>query len=249
MKVLYFSATGNSLYVAKCFGGQMISIAKMLRNNTCHIEDPEAIGIVFPTYGHSVPEIVIEFIQQASLESPYIFVIMTAGGGVGDALSYLKKVAAKHNILISYANYVMMVNNHIPKTDLMEEGNTDKGETEKIRQIVLDIEQRKEYIFTGRKIEAVGRKAIAIVHAIHKDDCRNYSVSDGCVGCGTCASVCPRKNICCTSGKAVFGGVCEGCQSCVHACPKKAIQVPGDCHPDLRYRNRNIALKELMIDL
>ncbi len=31
MKILYFSATGNSLYVAKCLGGELLSILQMVK--------------------------------------------------------------------------------------------------------------------------------------------------------------------------------------------------------------------------
>lgn len=57
MKIFYFTGTGNSLYIAKKFGGELYSIPQVLKGNEYVFED-EKIGIIFPTYGFSVPTIV-----------------------------------------------------------------------------------------------------------------------------------------------------------------------------------------------
>ena len=49
MKILYFTSTGNSLYVAKSLGGEVYSIAKMLKRGKLEFKD-EKIGFVFPVY-------------------------------------------------------------------------------------------------------------------------------------------------------------------------------------------------------
>ena len=58
MKVLYFSATGNSLYVAKSLGGEAISIPSLMRTDNLTIEDdavgfPQPFGIVGQTRFHA----------------------------------------------------------------------------------------------------------------------------------------------------------------------------------------------------
>lgn len=45
MKIFYFTGTGNSLYVAKRFGGELYSIPKVLKSNELRYED-EKIGII-----------------------------------------------------------------------------------------------------------------------------------------------------------------------------------------------------------
>lgn len=49
MKLLYFTATGNSLYIAKSFGGELISIPSMVKSGTFEFSD-DKIGIIFPVY-------------------------------------------------------------------------------------------------------------------------------------------------------------------------------------------------------
>ncbi|CAG4707272.1 Uncharacterised protein (plasmid) [Enterococcus faecalis] len=43
MTILYFTATGNSLYVAKRLGGKLISIPQMIKENKYEFSD-ERIG-------------------------------------------------------------------------------------------------------------------------------------------------------------------------------------------------------------
>lgn len=50
-----------------------------------------------------------------------------------------------------------------------------------------------------------------------------------CVGCGSCAAVCPEKAISMVSGKPVMDREkCVGCFSCVAACPTEAMHGYGD---------------------
>lgn len=100
MKIFYFTGTGNSLYIAKRFGGKIYSIPQVLKGEECIFED-EKIGIIFPTYGFSIPTIVREFIEKITLKSPYIFVIMTCGNNSGDGTKYFASFAKKHNIKVN----------------------------------------------------------------------------------------------------------------------------------------------------
>ena len=60
MKIFYFTATGNSLAVAKKIGGELISISQA-RNEQIKEYKDDVIGFVFPTFGCTVPKIVKEF--------------------------------------------------------------------------------------------------------------------------------------------------------------------------------------------
>lgn len=49
MKIFYFTATGNSLHVAKRLGGELYSIPKVMKNGDRKFEG-DVIGIIFPCY-------------------------------------------------------------------------------------------------------------------------------------------------------------------------------------------------------
>lgn len=54
MKVLYFTSTGNNLYIAESLGGELLSIPQLIKKEEYEIKD-EVVGIIFPVYYGSVP--------------------------------------------------------------------------------------------------------------------------------------------------------------------------------------------------
>lgn len=56
--ILYFTGTGNCLYVARQLGGKdvrLLSIPQLVKDGTYDIEADE-IGLVYPVYGHMPPD-------------------------------------------------------------------------------------------------------------------------------------------------------------------------------------------------
>jgi MinD superfamily P-loop ATPase len=60
---------------------------------------------------------------------------------------------------------------------------------------------------------------------LHGWDSLGFYSDEKCNSCGTCASICPVKNIELKDGKPVWGKNCVNCFACIHWCPKKAIQI------------------------
>ncbi len=57
----------------------------------------------------------------------------------------------------------------------------------------------------------------------------SVTVSDRCVGCGTCTvGVCFVNAIRLSDGRATIGEACRGCGRCVDACPQRAIEIAID---------------------
>jgi UDP-glucose 4-epimerase len=54
------------------------------------------------------------------------------------------------------------------------------------------------------------------------------SVSDNCVGCGTCVDTCFVNAIKIEAGRATISDECRGCGRCVEACPENAIVLTVD---------------------
>ena len=52
---------------------------------------------------------------------------------------------------------------------------------------------------------------------------RGIAADETCIGCGTCAQVCPMENIAIRDGRAVIGENCATCLACFHWCPVEAI--------------------------
>ncbi len=75
----------------------------------------------------------------------------------------------------------------------------------------------------------------------------NFSVSDACTGCGTCARVCPAGNITLADGRPVWNHRCELCCACLHFCPVEAIQlhVLRGTEGRGRYRHPDLAIADM----
>jgi hypothetical protein len=66
-----------------------------------------------------------------------------------------------------------------------------------------------------------------IAQRVTRMDCVSVSVTDRCIGCGTCAApgVCFVDAIRMEGDRAVIGTACRGCGHCVEVCPQGAIEL------------------------
>ena len=69
--VFYFTATGNSLYAAKQFDTELVSIPQELKKTERHYK-ADSIGIVCPLYELDMPEVIKEFIKAAVLSADVV---------------------------------------------------------------------------------------------------------------------------------------------------------------------------------
>ncbi len=260
MKILYFTATGNSLYIAKSIGGELYSIPQMVKEGIYEFSD-EKIGIVFPLHAWAVPPFVVDFLKRATFNCDYLFAIVTYGiysAAVGKHLSDIGKEAG---FKFSYINRIRMVDNYIPTFDMKKE--IKKEPKKKIEQhlevIKSDITTYKQGMLketfldkmaTAYMIRREGKpfsKKRLKVH-VYGEGIENYiTVNDHCTQCGTCANVCPVANIRMDNenGKISLDNRCFTCFACVHHCPSNAIHIKGEVNEN-RFRNSHIKLSEII---
>ena len=244
MTVFYFTATGNSLAVAKSIGGSLISIPQVVDSDKLHYKD-DVIGIVFPIFWWNLPIIVRQFMDKATLEADYLFAIGTYGNIVGGAMVNIQKQARQKGYSFNYINTVRMVDNYLSVFDMEKQvkGLPKKNVPECIALIVSDINERK-----NREARAhIGTKALTpLLGRRFKPDksALKYTVDDRCTTCGICAQVCPVKNIA-VSKKVEFYKHCEGCMACLHLCPQTALHCKGEKN-DKRWRHPDVSLKEII---
>ncbi len=262
MKILYFTATGNSLYVAKSFDAELISIPQMMKDKKFDFEDEE-IGIVFPLYSWLPAPNVIEFLQKASFKCNYLFAIATYGCFSGGVASYLVDISSQYGYKFDYINKIKMVDSYLPgfNMDKQKKDEPKKMIESNLSKIKSDIKEQKQLIVNENFI--VTKMSKSMVKMINKDENPNnhkrsikmhmgkggikpyYSVDENCTKCSTCVKVCPVDNIKLQGKNISLDNRCFMCLACVQNCPQKAIHLRGEVS-NARFRNSNISLKEII---
>ena len=236
--ILYFTATGNSLYVARQLADE--------------------IGIVYPIYGQMPPNMVRRFIQKARLKAAYKFAVPTYGNMQFVAAGIWDELSRKSGNAFDYITSILMVDNWLPNFDMNEQIKIDKHIPESLERITADIAARKHEIpSTEERARQLFDRFIRdrgldpeVGYLMHSED--YFVVTDACIGCAVCTEVCPRGNYELTSTGVKTEGDCDFCFACIQNCPQKAIkfaELPdspflahGEKNPDVRFRNEHVSL-------
>lgn len=250
MTILYFTATGNSLSVAKAVGGTLKSIPQLIENNEYMIED-DAIGIIVPCFGFSIPRIVSRYLGQATLKADYIFAGVTSASMPGNAVGEINRLLKKNGAYLDYAMDIFMMNNYLvwsameDELELLKEKNVD----EQILKFVNDINGRIRYLPKKSLVNKLCTYFADYSRFSHSDKKtsnfdKNFTIDNNCIGCGICEKVCPIHNIS-VDKIPTFSHKCEACLACIHNCPKTAIHYVKEKSTG-RYRNDKVSLKEII---
>ncbi len=247
--IFYFTATGNSLYVARELAGesgQLLSIPQIIKGEQLDFEADE-IGFVFPDYAASAPLMVREFVSKAHFKAQYIFSVITFGNFAANVADWWDDFCKEKGLQNHYINTLLMVDNYLPVFDMNEQMKIDKKISENLTQIVNDIASHREYV---SHVDADDRmkewlKRLQESHFPMEAERLLRLNTETCIACGTCAAVCPHGNFRMTDTHAEFSGSCEYCLACVHACPQKALTLERERNPHARFRNENVSLRDI----
>lgn len=246
MKTLYYTSTGNNLYISKRLGGELLSIPQLMKNNEFYIED-DIVGIVFPVFFATSPITLREFVERVEIKADYIFLICSYGAdGDQKALKIMKDTFDERGIHINYTNSVLMVDNFLPLFDMEKERelkqNIDIDGA--IDEIKNDILNRKNYIFDKKPFTDV--ENIEVVLETTMTERFHILVGEDCSNCQVCVRVCPRGNIELTDEGPIIGDNCDFCLGCVQHCKNHVLTINDELNPDERFRNPNIKLSEII---
>jgi len=235
--ILYFSSTGNSLFIAKKvqerFGGKIVYIPKYEGNGN----DFEKIVLVTPIYSFGMPVHVCELLERLDKKKELV-VIQNYGGMIGGANYLLWEFAKKLELNIKSVFCVKMPENFtltftVPKFYMKRVLKKSVGRIEKILQMI----EKEEWVVPKKckTKESLYLKNKNNWHLIG----REFKANENCVKCQKCVSICPVGNISLVDDKIVFGDKCVACLGCYHRCPSKAIEYKNK-KKKFRYINPNI---------
>lgn len=263
--VLYFTGTGNCLYVARQLAGkegEILSIPQLMRKKQFEIEADE-IGLVYPIYGHMPPYMVREFIKKARLKAVYKFAVLTYGMRKCNSVEIWDGISRKAGNAFDYIGTIVMVDNWLPNFDMNDQMKIDKHIPENLAKITSDLSNRRRWhepVTQEEREQHEGFMSLSgldpEVGFLMKAD-RSFMVTDDCIHCGICTYVCPRGNYQLTDQGVKMQGDCEFCFACIQNCPQRAIQFKknedgtwpdgSEKNPNARYRNENVSLMELKL--
>jgi ferredoxin/flavodoxin len=249
-RIFYFTGSGNSLAIARALadglgGAELVAMANVLDDSVTASE--KRVGMVFPVYAWGPPRMVAEF--AAKLRTPedtYRFAVATCGGSSGTTLKRVQRLLrAKGGEL--HAGFVVRgdLQPSLPGVSDMAvirligwlgHRRVPESASRRIPEIVDAVQamRRHDPETTNIAVNALGSAMHAGARGAFKKADRGFSVSDACISCGTCASVCPRQDIVLVEGTPTWQGDCEMCFACYLWCPERAILYQGEAPSEPR---------------
>lgn len=230
--ILYFSATGNSKYVAERIAESLNDKAISIEQQSTEItlKENEVLGIVTPTNWWELPILTREFIQKLTIHSnrkPYLFIVSTYGTTAGASGEDAKHELKRRGYDLSAAFSIKMPDNWTPIFDLSDSEDVKKQNeaAEVLLETLIKRIQKKEMGNQQEHKTPYFIKPITNAFLNYERKTKHLYVEDTCIGCGLCAKKCPVQAIEIQDKKPVWvKDQCAMCLGCLHRCPKFAIQ-------------------------
>ena len=258
MLTLYFSATGNSEYIAQNFSRRMDAKCLSIEEDAdfaSEINASDTIAFCYPVYGSRVPRIMREFVARymGDLQGKKIIIFATQMLFSGDGARVFADMFGDGSIEVIYAEHFKMPNNMgnlliFPKPSDKAIKRCFKKADAKMAQICNDIKNGivkkrgfakfSQFIgnMQGKAWQGDSRKiAPSEFSAEHKAK-NSVKIHEGCTVCDVCVHCCPMKNLANENGAIVQMGNCTLCYRCVNMCPNKAITSLVHIRPRWQYK-------------
>jgi len=228
MLTIYFSATGNSKFVAKLFSSHMDAKCLSIEddvNFTDEIKTHDIIAFSYPIYASRVPRIMREFVTKymSELSGKKIIIFATQVAFSGDGARVFTDMFSEGSIEVIYAEHFKMPNN-VGNVPLLRKPNKKrthkyliKAEA-KMQKVCQDIKSGK-VVKRGfsRFSQLIGKIQGIPWQGSSKEDANNRSKP----GFKTKRGFSVEKRL---ENAVRIGKNCNACGVCVKLCPMKNLE-------------------------
>ena len=236
MVMLYFSATGNSKYIAELFCQNMnIPCHSIEEDNdfTNLIASEDIICFCYPIYGSRVPRLMREFVvnHMVPLKNKKLIIFCTQMYFSGDGARAFTDIFPCGFGEVVYAEHFLMPNNvcNLFITPLPGNRAIQKYLSKANRKMQIVCNNIKNGIIKKRGFTPASR-ALGLIQGALFPRLENWAqgrvwVDSGCNKCLLCVSVCPAHNFEYIGDKIETKNNCMMCYRCINKCPQQAIAV------------------------
>ncbi len=232
--VIYFSATGNSKYIAEIVADRlcdaMENAADLIKTGELpELSSEKPFVFVSPTYAWRMPRAFSDFIRKCKMTgNKRAYFILTCGSEIGAAGNYARRLALKLGFEYMGTAAVVMPENYL----VMFEPTAKEDDAEIIKSASAHAEQLCDAIIRGKpfakpKMSLTAYLESGIVNSSFYTfyvGARSFFSTDACVSCGKCVDNCMMNNIVLKDGAPKWGKSCIHCMACICKCPTEAIE-------------------------
>lgn len=234
--VIYFSATGNTEYIAKEIAKQLddecINLLDRVKNEDySELASDKPFVICAPVYVCEMPRFMSKYLKKQTFTgSREVYFIFTSGGYCGISGQLAKRIFKKKKMRYrGHAEFKMPRNYVANDAYPMLETKEIEDRIIKAKEMIDGV---AENIKTGKKLTArhifLAETIITVpfnpVWCKLKLTAKDFYSTEGCISCGKCVKLCPLNNIELKSGKPEWGNNCTHCMACIGNCPTRAIE-------------------------
>ena len=234
--ILYFSATGNTEFIAKELARHLddecVNILQRVKSGDrtpLHSEKP--FIICAPVYVCEMPRFMSKYLkEQVFSGSRDVYGIFTSGGYCGITGQLARRLFKKKGMTYhGHAEFKMprnyVANDSYPMLEREEIEKRILACRDQAKQVAEDIKAgrklKSRHVFLFETIITVPFNP---VWCKYKLTAKDFYAKDNCIGCGKCARLCPLNNIRLEEKVPVWGNSCTHCMACIGNCPVDAIE-------------------------
>lgn len=233
--ILFFSATGNTEYIARCLAEALgdpeaVSLNEYTRlEKKLEVRSERPYVILSPVYISTIPEVVQEVLKTAQFSgNRKAYFVMTCAGDKSASAYFAAKICRQAGLRYMGTAHLTMPQDYLIyfKVKEPEENRRIVAAAEKKLPALTEQICREEPFAETRvgKLHVSVIRPVSVLFQRYFIDPAKFTVSQACVSCGRCAKVCPLGNIRMQEGKPVWGKHCIHCTACINRCPRKAIE-------------------------